>query len=176
MTVVHLDDYFYRDPGLAPTVPSTGVPGTRIVDFSDPRSIDTGRLCEALARHSETDLLVVEGTFALALPELHRQAAVRAYVDVPPDIRLARKVLRKLEDAAADPQASVRGYLARGRQAHAEHVEPTRARADIVLDGTRSPQALVEDLATFIDLRGPRPPLRPARKARDTSGDGLRPT
>ncbi|WP_199550153.1 uridine kinase [Streptomyces sp. N35] len=133
--VVHLDHYFHTDPTMAPSVPSFDTPTRQVVDYSDPRAIDTGRLQQILDRTTTASLLIVEGTFALALPLVRHRARWSAYIEMPADLRLALKVLRKFEEG--DPRTSLRGYLARGRDAHEAHVRPTKQYADLVIDGTR---------------------------------------
>ncbi|MFE5535930.1 zeta toxin family protein [Streptomyces sp. NPDC056492] len=67
--LVHLDACYHRDPDLAPSVPRFDGPG-RVVDFSNPLALDSARIKAALAEHATAPLVIVEGTFALALPEL----------------------------------------------------------------------------------------------------------
>lgn len=55
-------------------MPRFDCPG-RVVDFSDP-------LKAALAEHAAAPLVIVEGTFALALPELIAVATLTVYVDL----------------------------------------------------------------------------------------------
>ncbi|MFJ8745816.1 uridine kinase [Embleya sp. NPDC127516] len=160
---VHLDLCYHCDPAIAPTVPAFDGTGP-IVDFGNPRSIDIGRVDTEISRHHGAALVIVEGTFALALPRIRDIARWSAYVDAPADIRLARKTLRKIE-AGKDPSTTLRGYLERGRAAHEHHVAPTRDLADLVLDGTRPVDTLVRHL---LDLVAPDqlPGIeRPARRA-----------
>jgi uridine kinase len=146
--LVHLDDCYHHDPGLAPSVPAFDGSG-RIVNFSDPASIDPARVEAAIARHAGAAVIVVEGTFALALTHVHARARWSAYVDAPADIRITRKTLRKL-DEDRDPRHVLRGYLEQGRRAHERHVAPTRLRADLVLDGTEPVADLVKQLRLLI--------------------------
>jgi uridine kinase len=80
------------------------------------------------------------------------------YVDTPDDIRLARKILRKIEVFGQDPGLSLRNYLLSGRERHAEYVAPARDRADLVLDGTTSEEGLLGAVAHLVgDLLGRAP-------------------
>ncbi|MFE2813424.1 hypothetical protein ACFXGG_23690 [Streptomyces nigra] len=72
----------------------------------------------------------------LSLPKIADHATWRIYVHTSDDIRLARKLMRKIEVQHKDPLVSLRNYLLSGRDRHAEHVSPSRHRADLVLDGT----------------------------------------
>jgi uridine kinase len=139
---------YHHDPNLAPSVLAFDGTG-RIVNFSDPASIDPRRVEEAIACHKSAELIVVEGIFALALTHVRERARWSAYVDTPADIRIARKTLRKL-DEGRDLRHVLRGYLEQGRQAHERHIAPTRLRADLLLDGTEPVTDLVKQLRLLI--------------------------
>jgi len=146
--LIHLDDCYHHDPALAPSVPAFDGSG-RIVNFSDPASIDPARVDAAIARHQAAAVIVVEGTFALALTDIRDRARWCTYVDTPADIRIARKTLRKI-DEGRDPRHVLRGYLEQGRRAHERHIAPTRMRADLILDGTEPVADLVKQLRLLI--------------------------
>ncbi|MFZ3494850.1 uridine kinase family protein [Streptomyces sp. 5.8] len=141
--LVHLDSCYHRDPDLAPSVPRFDGPG-RVVDFSDPLALDRVRIETAIAEHSTAPLVIVEGTFALALPELTAIATFSVYVDTPADIRVVRKTLRKLQEGL-DPTPGLLGYDTSHRS-YARHVAPTRRHAHLVLDGTGSVDELAAEL------------------------------
>ena len=131
--ILHLDDCYHTDPRRGPTVPRFDGNG-RVLDRSDPRSIDPDRATAALGEYATADppLIIVEGMFALTLPYLRDHIRWRAYLDIPADVRLARKLLRKI-DEGSNPGHFLRGYLERAREAHERHVAPARAEADLVL-------------------------------------------
>ncbi|MFE3610328.1 uridine kinase family protein [Streptomyces goshikiensis] len=141
--LVHLDSCYHRDPGLAPSVPRFDGPG-RVVDFSDPQALDTALIKTALAEHADAPLVIVEGTFALALSELTAIATLTVYVDTPDDIRVVRKTLRKIGEGQ-DPAPGLLGYNASHR-AYTRHVAPTREHANLVLDGTLATSELVAQI------------------------------
>ncbi|MCX5078651.1 zeta toxin family protein [Streptomyces sp. NBC_00513] len=131
--LIHLDLCYHNDPNLAPSVPRFDGPG-RVVDFSNPAALDLARIRTALDHQSDAALIIVEGIFALTLPELTPPATWTVYVDTPADIRIVRKTLRKLEEGR-DVKPGLLGYLASARS-YARHVRPTRDMAQLVLDGT----------------------------------------
>ncbi|MFF2197559.1 uridine kinase [Streptomyces sp. NPDC058157] len=134
--VLHLDSCFHTDPTLAPSVPRLNGTG-RVVDFSNPRSLDPDRIESALAGHAEAPLVILEGVFALALPELTARATWTVFVDTPADVRIVRKTLRKIREGQ-DPVPGLLGYD-NSRRSYLRHVAPTRGHARLVLDGTRDP-------------------------------------
>lgn len=132
---IHLDACYHSDPDLAPSVPRFDGPG-RVVDFSDPIALDSGRIKTALAEHAAAPLVIMEVTFALALPELTAIATLTVYVDTPADIRVVRKTLRKLQEGQ-DPAPGLLGYDTSHRS-YTRHVAPTRDHARLILDGTHT--------------------------------------
>ncbi|MBT2452485.1 hypothetical protein J7F03_36630 [Streptomyces sp. ISL-43] len=149
--LVHLDSCYHRDPDLAPSVPRFDGPG-RVVDFSDPLALDNALIKTALDQHATAPLVVVEGTFALALPELTAIATLTVYVDTPADIRVVRKTLRKLQEGQ-DPAPGLLGYDTSHRS-YTRHVAPTRQHADLVLDGTRTTAQLTAELQAHLAEQG----------------------
>jgi uridine kinase len=133
--LVHLDDFYDSLRGVR----TRNAFGADTLDWNHPGSIDEGAVNAALdtmTAGGRYRLVVVEGLFALTLPCVVSRAAWRVYVDTPDDIRLARKILRKIEILGQDPGLSLRNYLQTGRSRHAQYVAPSRDRADLVLDGT----------------------------------------
>ncbi|WP_329136123.1 hypothetical protein OG552_23800 [Streptomyces sp. NBC_01476] len=144
--VVHLDDYYHHDPDRAPSVPVIGGPG-RTVDYSDPGAMDLDRIDAAIGdAPRDATFVVVEGTFALALPTVRDRARWTAFVDTPADVRIVRKALRKLDQDSEAARRSLAGYLLRGRDAHELHVAPGAHSADLVLDGMKPTPDLVQRL------------------------------
>lgn len=145
--LVHLDSCYHSDPDLAPSVPRFDGPG-RVVDFSDPLALDSARIKTALAEHAAAPLVIMEGTFALALPELTAIATWAVYVDTPADIRVVRKTLRKLQEGQ-DPAPGLLGYDTSHRS-YTRHVAPTRDHAHLILDGTRTTAELTAELQAHL--------------------------
>ncbi|MFJ8164173.1 hypothetical protein ACIRBY_25050 [Streptomyces sp. NPDC096136] len=102
----------------------------------------------ALAAHNDAPLVIVEGTFALTLPELTTITTRKVFVDTPADIRIVRKTLRKINEGQ-DPAPGLRGYTT-SSHSYTHHVAPTRDQADIVLDGTHPTAELTERLAAHL--------------------------
>ncbi|MFE5484077.1 uridine kinase [Streptomyces sp. NPDC056527] len=166
VALVHLDDYYVPAHDPLKGVWTVSADGHAALDWNHPGSINetsvTHAIDAALLRPGVL-LVVVEGLFALSLPSVVRRAAWRVYIDTPDDIRLARKILRKIEVQQQDPRRSLRNYLQTGRDRHAAHVAPSRAAADLVVDGTASE---AEMLAAVMPLIGPTlapPPAAPSR-------------
>ncbi|WP_329130904.1 hypothetical protein OG552_08640 [Streptomyces sp. NBC_01476] len=155
--LIHLDDFY--DPLRG--VRTRSASGAEILDWNHPGSIDEGAVAaavDAMTSGGRYRLVVVEGLFALTLAPVVARATWRVYVDTPDDIRLARKILRKIEIQQQDPALSLRNYLASGRERHFAHVAPSRALADLVVDGTADAYAMIAAVLMLIDPILPPPP------------------
>lgn len=140
--VLHGDDYYYAEPGRggvwAPD--EAGVPR---LDVGDPRSVDAGRLADDIdAALGEARVVVVDGLFARTVAPRRPCARLDVFVDLPADLRLARKIERKCVVGGFPLAVLLRNYVGHRRAAHERHVEPLRARCDLVVDGALAPEAL----------------------------------
>jgi uridine kinase len=144
--VVRLDDCYHTDPARAPSVARYGGPG-RVVDFSDPASIDLAKVRHHL--EGRRGLTVVEGIFALTLEAVRAAARWCVFVDTPPDVSIARKTLRRIGEGG-DAGLVLRGYLEHGRGAYARHIAPSREHAGLVLDGMRPTAELSAEVCRHV--------------------------
>lgn len=164
--LVHLDDFYVPAHDLLRGVRTRSATGAEILDWNHPGSIDEAAVALAVdaaaGAGGRLRLLVVEGLFALTLAAVTARATWRVYVDTPDDIRLARKILRKIEVQRQDPALSLRNYLMTGRERHAAHVAPSRAVADLVVDGTADEFTMIAEVLALIGpvLAEPVPPGR----------------
>ncbi|WNI15153.1 uridine kinase family protein [Actinacidiphila sp. ITFR-21] len=152
--LIHLDDFYVPAHDPVRGVRTLSATGAETLDWNHPGSIDEGAVATAVdaAANGAFRLVVVEGLFALTLPAVTDRATWRVYVDTPDDIRLARKILRKIEVQRQDPALSLRNYLLSGRERHAAHVAPSRSLADLVVDGTADEYAMI---TAVLGLVGP---------------------
>ena len=89
----------------------------------------------AAVSNPENRLVIIEGLFALYLPELLEHYDLKIFVDLKSDARLVRRIRRHLERGDTFDEITDR-YIDTVRFRHDELVEPTRWRADLVLNGT----------------------------------------
>lgn len=157
-------DRYYRD-----------VPEPAGFNYDHPDALDTALLVQnldELRRHGRTELpvytfashrrqartetlvapelLVVEGILVLAGPQLVERFDLRVYVHAPDDIRLARRVRRDAVERGRTAESVLDQYLATVRPMHERFVAPSRALADLVLDGTTAADGLVDQLLELI--------------------------
>ncbi len=81
----------------------------------------------------ENDIVIAAGLLVLWDEELCGEADLRVFVDCPADVRVARRIKRNLSwGLSVDDIVDVYVDLVRFR--YQEYVEPTKAKADIVVD------------------------------------------
>jgi uridine kinase len=98
-------------------------------------------------------ILLVEGILTLENADLAALADLRVYVHAAPDVRLARRVLRDVAQRGRQLEGVVQRYLEHVRPMHDQHVEPSRAEADLTLNGECPPDSLIAELRRVIEAR-----------------------
>ncbi|AWK88332.1 hypothetical protein [Azospirillum thermophilum] len=110
------------------------------------------------------EFVILEEPFGRSRTEVGTLIDFAVHLDVPPDVALARRTLRllgerpEIGDAAVlgEVEGQLRAFLAAGREAYLAADRAARAAADLVLDGMRPVEGLVEELlAAIADLRRP---------------------
>ena len=153
VAVVQHDAYYRHTPELSFEARSQ-------VNYDHPASLETELLVEHLvslragasvekpsydfARHLRSDevvvidpapVIVVEGILVLAEPDLRAKLDLKVFVDTAPDIRLARRIKRDIEERGRTVSSVIGQYFATVRPMHLEFVEPSKAHADLVVGG-----------------------------------------
>lgn len=99
-------------------------------------------------------LIVVEGAHLLCNADLAALFDLRIYVDTPPDVRFIRRLIRDQAQRARTADSVIQQYLATVRPAHLTFVEPSRTRADIVINDDRG-AVIPDDPREFDRLLAP---------------------
>ena len=86
----------------------------------------------------KSDVILVEGIFALYYDPLIDIADLSLFVDAEADIRLARRLLRDLNERGDNTKAVLNKYLNNVKQMHESFIEPTKKKADIIIPGESS--------------------------------------
>ncbi|MGH9395292.1 MAG: uridine kinase [Terriglobia bacterium] len=114
---------------------------SHLTDLLQGFSIQKPQYCYAThTRRGEPDvvasapIVILEGLFALWDPKACELMALRVYLDADPDIRLIRRARRDLAQRGRTIESIITQYLQTVRPMHQMYIEPTRARADLVLD------------------------------------------
>lgn len=163
---VHLPfDEYYRDHGhLTPDERA-------LVNYDHPDSLDhelflvhlsdlaAGRPVEVpvydFATHCRTDstrrldpgsVVVVDGILLFAVPGIRECLDLLVYVDVPGDVRLARRVERDVSERGRTEESVRAQFAATVAPMHELFVAPHRADADVVIRGEGDMGHVVDDL------------------------------
>ncbi len=78
--------------------------------------------------------VIVEGLYALWDPRLRDLMDLKIYVAAHADLRVIRRMERDLRERGRTPDSVIRQYLVSVRPMHEQHIEPTRAFADLVIE------------------------------------------
>jgi len=159
-------DSFYRDQSHVPL-------GERdCINFDHPDSIEFDLLRAALQlliagsaaeiprydflthtrlAHTQTvplsEVIIVEGTLIFADPGLCESFDVRVYVHADDDVRLIRRLQRDTRERGRTFDSVIQQYLRTVRPMHREFVEPSKIRAELIVDGDGDIQPAVQTIA-----------------------------
>jgi uridine kinase len=147
-----LHDAYYRDLSHLPYEERTRQ------NFDHPDSLETELLIEHLrqllagkaidkplydfTKHSRRErterveprpVLLVEGVLVLTNEPLRELFDLKIYVDTDADLRLMRRLQRDIRERGRTIDSVFEQYLGTVRPMHVQHVEPTRAFADLVI-------------------------------------------
>lgn len=115
---------------------------------------ETHRRLEPVAMINPAPLIVVEGAHLLCTEGLADLFDLRIFVDTPADVRFIRRLIRDQAQRGRTADSVIQQYLATVRPAHERLIEPSRARADIVLVDDRG-AVIPDNPAEFDRLLAP---------------------
>ncbi len=133
IALVNMDRY-YRQPSITTIAPITGI---EYVEHNHPDALYLDRLFadfDAACADETNDFVLVEGLFALYLPQLREKTDLKIFVDLASDERLVRRIDKFMARGQTHQEVTDR-YIDTVRFRHNELVEPTRWHADIVVNG-----------------------------------------
>lgn len=169
-TLVLAEDDYYGDHGAKPDFDPAAF------NFDHPESRDHRLLATHLAalkagesveapiydftihrRRADTrtidaaDVIVVEGIHLFCDPDVRAQFDLRVFVDAPDDIRLARRLLRDVNERGRTAQSVVSQYLRTVRPMHHEWTAPNAAHADLVIRNDAAAARPSDHLVEFFE-------------------------
>jgi len=80
-----------------------------------------------------TDVIVLEGIFALYDEDLNEMLDVKVYVETDADVRILRRIERDVVERDRDLEGVIEQYLSTVKPMHEQFVEPTKKRADLII-------------------------------------------
>ena len=93
--------------------------------------------------------IILEDAFSRDLDILRDLIDVAIHISVPLDIALCRALLR-FERNGSDPMPWVHNYLTYSLHYFYARVEKVRRTADLIIDGTRAPDVVLEEALAFL--------------------------
>ena len=131
-----MDSYFKPD-GVRPKA-IAHVTGREYYDDNCPETIYHQQLREDLAQAiaGESRVILVEGLFALWYDWLYEQLDLRLFIDCRADERIVRRLKRNMAQRGLSFDEIAGVYLDMVRYRHEQYIEPTKWRADLILNGS----------------------------------------
>lgn len=135
LKVIHMDEYF-KPEEKRPYVEAP-INGKMYIDDNHPETVDLPKLKEDMLSAMKGDFLVIviEGLLTLWDKEIYSQLDLKLFVDCRPDERIVRRIRRNMSWGLSFDEIS-NVYLDMVRFRHDEYVEPTKWKADIILNGS----------------------------------------
>ena len=84
-------------------------------------------------RVEPTDVIIVEGIFALYDEEINEMLDLRLYVETDADVRILRRIQRDVIDRGRDLEGVIEQYLSTVKPMHEQFIEPTKKHADLII-------------------------------------------
>ena len=85
-------------------------------------------------KHVEpTDVIIIEGIFALFDEEVNEMLDLRLYVETDADVRILRRIQRDVIDRGRDLEGVIEQYLSTVKPMHEQFIEPTKRHADLII-------------------------------------------
>lgn len=160
IAVLYHDNYYRRNDALS-------MEERAKLNYDHPDALETDLLVEQLKKlregqpvdspvydftvHNRSDqvihieprpVVIVEGILVLAEPELRELFDIKIYVEADADERILRRAIRDMKERGRDIEGIARQYLDSVKPMHYLFVEPSRSKADLVINGGLNPIAL----------------------------------
>jgi uridine kinase len=103
---------------------------------------------EETVRIAPAPVVLVEGILVLAEAELRSELDLKIFVDTDPDVRLARRIQRDIDERGRSLDSVIEQYFSTVRPMHLEFVEPSKRYADLIIPEGANPAAV----ATVVEL------------------------
>ena len=133
---IHMDKYF-KPQEQRPYVKAP-ITGKMYVDDNHPTTMDLPQLSadlEAEIASGTYDVIILEGLLTLHDETIYNQLDLKLFIDCRPDERIVRRLRRNMTYGLTFDEIS-NVYLDMVRYRHEEYVEPSKWRADLILNGS----------------------------------------
>lgn len=97
-----------------------------------------------------SDVLIIEGLFALYTPDIRELEDIKIFVDTAADVRFIRRLKRDVKERARTVESITDQYLTTVKPMHDQFIEPTKQYADIIIPRGKSNVIAIDLLKTKI--------------------------
>lgn len=149
--VFHMDAYF-KAPELRPQAPGP-VTGVVYRDDNHPNTMELSRLAKDLEeeiKQGQFQVIIVEGLLPLWEESIVKQLDLKLFIDCRQDERIVRRLKRNMAQRGLSFDEIAEVYLDLVRYRHDEYVEPTRWRADLVINGSKWSDQATEMIVAWV--------------------------
>ncbi len=149
LKIFHMDSYFKPEKER----PFVAAPVTKkmYVDDNHPETMYLEQLFLDLKKavNESYDIIIIEGLLALWDEDIYPYLNLKLFVDCRADERIVRRLHRNMEWGLSFDEIS-QVYLDMVRYRHDEYVEPTKWRADLIINGSSPQDKAVDMILTYI--------------------------
>jgi len=134
--VIHMDHYF-RPENLRPYVKAP-ISNIMYIDDNHPETLDLPKLRTDLLNainKKQAKIIIIEGLLVLADDEICNKLDLKLFIECRADERIVRRIKRNMKRGLTFDQISD-VYLDMVRYRHDEYVEPSKWKADLILNGS----------------------------------------
>ena len=145
-----MDSYF--KPEAERPVAEATIAGKMYRDDNHPDSFDLRKLKQDLSqaiRDGRFQVVILEGLLTLWDKEIYEQLDLRLFVDCKEDERIVRRLRRNMNWGLPFEEIA-EFYLDIVRYRHNEYVEPTKWRADFILNGSNPSEKALQMIAQYV--------------------------
>ena len=130
VVVLYHDNYYRRQDGIPFEQRVT-------VNYDHPDYSQHNR-SDKILHITPSPVILVEGILLLADPRVRELLDIKVYVEADADERILRRISRDVEERGRDLNGIINQYLNTVKPMHYLYVEPTRSKADIVINSGKN--------------------------------------
>lgn len=98
-----------------------------------------------------TDVIILEGLFALYNPQIRAMEDIKIFVDTPADVRFIRRLNRDVVERKRTVESITNQYLTTVKPMHDQFIEPTKQNADLIIPQGKTNTVAIDLLKTKIN-------------------------
>ena len=144
-------DSYFKTPEHRPKAISP-INGKSYIDDNHPLTMDLpalGNDIEEYISNGTAKVIIIEGLLTLWDEKIFNNLDLKLFIDCRADERIVRRIKRNMEWGQTFEQIS-EVYLDLVRFRHDEYVEPSRWKADLIINGSQKPSIAVEMITSWI--------------------------